>query len=86
MSSTRCLLAVGKPRQALDGGADGLRFIRELLAQLPYVCAPGANVLLEIGADQDQAVSRLIRDHLNLESTVLNDYAGLDRIVSFVVN
>ena len=75
-----------EPRQALDGGADGLHVIRELLAQLPHVCAPGAQVLLEIGADQGQAVSTLIRDHLNSESTVLNDYAGLDRIVSFVVN
>ncbi len=75
-----------EPKQALDGGADGLHFIRELLGQLPQVCAAGAQVLLEIGADQGQAVSQLIHDRLNAESTVLQDYAGLDRIVSFTLD
>ena len=74
-----------EPRQALDGGADGMAVIRELLSQLPSVCRSGAQVLLEIGADQADAVSQLIRDRLRSECTVLQDYAGLDRIVHFQV-
>lgn len=74
-----------EPRLALDGGADGLDLIRELLSQLPSVCNPGARVLLEIGADQGHAVARLVRERLDAQSTVLPDYAGLDRIVHFRV-
>lgn len=72
-----------EPRQALDGGADGLVCIRELLLQAPVVCRDGACVLLEIGADQGAAVSRYIRDRLGADCRVLKDYAGLDRIVCF---
>lgn len=74
-----------EPRLALDGGADGLALIRELLTQAPSVCRSGANVLLEFGADQADAVSQLIRDCLLTDCTVLQDYAGLDRIVHFQI-
>ena len=81
------MLAVSRwePRQALDGGPDGLAYIRKLLLQAPYVCSDGARVLLEIGADQGAAVARLARDILGAECSVLRDYAGLDRIVGFQV-
>ncbi len=72
-----------EPRTALDGGPDGLAYIRELLTQTPSVCHSGAQILLEIGADQGAAVSRLGRDVLDLECSVLKDYANLDRIVRF---
>ena len=72
-----------EPRQALDGGPDGLAYIRELLLHAPSVCGPGAYVLLEIGADQGAAVSRLILNLLGADCCVLKDYAGLDRIVRF---
>jgi len=72
-----------EPRQALDGGPDGLAYIRTLLQQAPRVCRAGAYVLLEIGADQGAAVSRLILDLLGADCCVLKDYAGLDRIARF---
>ena len=80
-------LAVSRfePRIALDGGSDGLDCIRALLSQIPAVCRPDAHVLLEIGADQGEAVSELIRDCLGEEVQILPDYAGLDRIVRFQV-
>ena len=74
-----------EPRLALDGGADGLALIRQLLPQLPYICQPGAQVLLEIGAEQGQAVCQLVRERLDSPATILPDYAGLDRIVRFAV-
>lgn len=75
-------LAVSRwePRVALDGGPDGLAYIRELLLQAPSVCRAGAYLLLEIGADQGAAVLRLARDILGAEGRLLKDYAGLDRI------
>ena len=81
-------LEVGRwePRLALDGGADGLRLIRELLCHVPSVCFPGAHVLLEIGADQGSTVRRLVRNFLRADAAVTKDYAGLDRIVHLVFN
>jgi release factor glutamine methyltransferase len=47
-----------EPRQALDGGTDGLAVIRRLLAELPSAVAEGGVALIEIGAGQEQ----LLRD------------------------
>lgn len=74
-----------EPRLALDGGADGLDPIRHLLTQIPSVCAEGARVLLEIGADQGEAVVNLVRDRVGARCDILQDYAGLDRIALFRV-
>ena len=74
-----------EPSGALDGGADGLECIRELLTQIPLVCRSGALVLLEIGADQGRAVTALLQERLGTRSRVLPDYAGLDRIAVFQV-
>lgn len=74
-----------EPRLALDGGIDGLALIRRLLTQIPAVCREGAFVLLEIGADQGEAVARLVREHLGARCDILPDYAGMDRIVRFRV-
>ena len=74
-----------EPRAALDGGRDGLAFIRALLLQAPALCRVGAWVLLEIGADQGAAVSRLIQDCVGADCRIIKDYAGLDRIARFQV-
>ncbi len=72
-----------EPLLALDGGGDGLRYIRRLLAQVPQVCRAGAWVLLEIGADQADAVQGLVEELVAVPSDVLKDYAGLNRIIRF---
>jgi release factor glutamine methyltransferase len=77
-------LAVSRyePRLALDGGADGLDLVRRLLDQAPPVCHPGGRILLEIGADQGAAAVELARHTFpNAAVILLQDYAGLDRIV-----
>ena len=80
-------LAVSKyePAIALDGGVDGLDCIRRILGQLPQLCREGVWVLLEIGADQADKVRRLVAGTLNARCDVLQDYAGLDRIVRFQI-
>lgn len=75
-------LAVSRyePLLALDGGPDGLDIIRRLLDQIPQVYP--ALVLLEIGANQGAAALALVQARLQPQTvTVIQDYAGLDRIV-----
>jgi len=72
-----------EPRLALDGGADGLDLIRQLLADAPRVLAPGGAVGLEIDPSQrDQVVSLAQLAFPGSEIDVLRDLAGLDRHVA----
>jgi release factor glutamine methyltransferase len=48
-----------EPVVALDGGPDGLAIIGRLLERLPEVLAADGLALLEIGSDQEQAVTAL---------------------------
>jgi len=71
-----------EPREALDGGPDGLDHIRHLLAQAGGHLRPGGVVLLEIGATQGQAVVALAERHFPAARVeIARDYAGLDRVV-----
>jgi len=71
-----------EPLSALDGGPDGLSYIRHLLAQAEGYLKPGGAILLEIGARQGKAVLDLARCHFpKADIEVSQDYAGLDRIV-----
>ena len=72
-----------EPSLALDGGADGLDLIRRLLAQIPDVIRPGGFVLLEIGAEQGEAVKHLAQTMLTpVDVAIHKDYAGHDRVVA----
>jgi release factor glutamine methyltransferase len=70
-----------EPAQALHGGTDGLDFHRYLCSQGLQFLAPGGTLAFEIGASQGQAVQRLCDTAGLHEVTVLQDYAGHDRIV-----
>lgn len=48
------------PRQALDGGADGLDAYRRILPDLKRI-VPGGWVVLEVGAGQADSVAQLLR-------------------------
>lgn len=48
-----------EPVVALDGGPDGMEIIGRLLERLPEVLAADGLALLEIGSDQEQAVTAL---------------------------
>ena len=49
-----------EPRRALDGGADGLRQIREIVSEASGWLAPGGLLALEVGYGQAGAVRDLI--------------------------
>ena len=71
-----------EPREALDGGPDGLDCIRRLLVQVGVHLKSRGIVLLEIGATQGQAVIALAERHFPAARVEISrDYAGLDRVV-----
>ncbi|MBM5823417.1 MAG: peptide chain release factor N(5)-glutamine methyltransferase [Cyanobacteria bacterium K_Offshore_surface_m2_011] len=49
-----------EPRQALDGGPDGLTALRPIVAGAPQALAPGGLLLLEHHHDQSEAVAELL--------------------------
>lgn len=70
-----------EPAAALDGGPDGLMVVRRLLALLPSRLAPDGLALLEIGADQGEAIVAAALDALpGWRCTVETDLAGLPRV------
>lgn len=71
-----------EPVQALDGGPDGLRFIKALLEDAPRWLAHGGLMLLEIESSQGESAARLAQSQLHTARVeVKPDLAGLDRLV-----
>ena len=71
-----------EPRDALYGGPDGLHYYRLLAGQAPQFLRPRGALVLEIGAAQAGAVLELLNatGHFGAAG-VIQDYAGLDRVV-----
>lgn len=71
-----------EPREALDGGPDGLDLIERLIAQLPERLATRCAVGLELDPSQAARVAALLENALpGADITIIRDYAGLDRHV-----
>lgn len=68
-----------EPTVSLDGGADGLTLVRQLVDQLPVVVVPGGVALLEIGSDQADAVAALVPPGWDV--AVHDDLAAWPRVV-----
>ncbi len=78
-------LAVGRyePRQALDGGPDGLDLIRRLLGQAKARLAPQGLLLLEIASDQGDPAKALAKAAFPQATITLHhDLAGHPRVVA----
>lgn len=73
-----------EPMMALDGGEDGLYFYRKIVAEAPVHMRKGAHLLFEIGCEQGEAVTTLMREAGFAQVETFKDYAGLDRVVSGV--
>lgn len=69
-----------EPIIALDGGADGLDFYRIIAENSPEVLKPNGVLLLEIGFDQADAVTEILKQSF-CDITVMKDLEGNDRIV-----
>jgi release factor glutamine methyltransferase len=80
-------VAKHEPRLALDGGPDGLDYIRRLLADAPRAVAPGGRILLEIEYRQGATVAALAHEAFpDARVEVHQDLAGLDRVVEIEVD
>ena len=74
------------PYIALDGKEDGLYFYRKIIEKAGAYLNDGAKVLFEIGHDQGEDVSKLMKAAGYVDVTVKKDLAGLDRVVFGVYN
>lgn len=71
-----------EPLMALDGGEDGLEFYRIIIEQSPAHLRPHGVLVLEIGHDQAESVTNLIRKTGAFTKVhVIQDLAGHDRVV-----
>ena len=70
-----------EPRGALDGGEDGLEFLRLIVQDGPDYLTDGGFMALEVGDGQAEDVAALMRERL-ADVEVHKDYAGRDRIVT----
>lgn len=72
-----------EPKEALDGGADGLDFYRKIINEAHRYLKPGGLIALEVGHDQAEKIAELLnakKCYTNIETT--KDLAGIDRVVS----
>lgn len=74
-----------EPRLALDGSEDGLLFYRRIIEGSRMHLKGGGMLFFEIGYDQGAAVRELMEQAGFLEVQVTKDYAGLDRVVSGIL-
>lgn len=74
------------PFMALDGKEDGLYFYRRIVEESPKFLKKCGKLYFEIGHDQGEDVSKLMRDAGFADVTVKKDLAGLDRVVFGVYN
>lgn len=70
-----------EPGLALDGGADGLDIIREILRLARNHLKPSGWLFLEFGDGQAEAVVELSKDFAYVDISVRKDLAGLNRVL-----
>jgi len=70
-----------EPRLALDGGADGLDFVRRIVTDAPALLVSGGTLAMEIGAGQAAAVTEIFEGRGFSLVNRANDYARIPRVV-----
>ncbi len=69
-----------EPLLALDGGADGLKFYREIIKEAPKHLNENGIIIFEIGYDQANFIVELLgAEFFNIKT--IKDYGGNDRVV-----
>lgn len=68
-----------EPRQALEGGKDGLDCIRQIITKAPEYLKPGGKILLEFGIDQSERIKQLAEENF-IHPRIIRDYSGKERI------
>ena len=71
-----------EPREALDGGEDGLMFYRAVAEKWRAVLKPGGAVMFECGEDQSAAVREILADRGFTDIETVKDTRGIERVVT----
>jgi release factor glutamine methyltransferase len=69
------------PRAALDGGADGLDFNRQLAAEAKNFLKPDGKIMLEFGDGQADAIKKIFEGEKWIVEAVKEDYSHRARIL-----
>jgi release factor glutamine methyltransferase len=75
-------VAAFEPRQALDGGPDGMAAIRGIVAEAPRVLRPGGWLVMEIGEDQAGPVASLMAAAGFRDLEARRDLRGVERYIA----
>ena len=70
-----------EPRNALDGGADGLDLYRRLIASAAGVLVPGGALMMELGIHESNPVSALLSASGYKGIQVRKDLNGIERMI-----
>lgn len=71
-----------EPRQALDGGRDGLDYYRRIVAEAPRHLKKDGYLFFEIGHDQGEDLRKMLHDDGRYRAAeVIRDLPGRDRVV-----
>lgn len=73
-----------EPTLALDGGVKGLEVYRRIIKQAPKHLALGGHLVMEIGYDQAEELTQLLRAEGFTSIEIFKDLAGFDRVVKTV--
>ena len=71
-----------EPPEALDGKEDGLYFYRRIVGECRDYLNPEGRILFEIGYDQGEQVSALLREAGFRDVMIVKDLARNDRVVT----
>lgn len=71
-----------EPRQALDGGSDGMTLHRRIISEAPAYLRPGGWLLMEVGEGQAGPLARAIHETGAFEAVeVRRDLSRIDRMI-----
>lgn len=70
-----------EPMMALDGAEDGLEFYRRITKESKTFLTENGMLFYEIGHDQAEAVTKIMKAEGFCDIHVIKDLAGLDRVV-----
>ena len=71
-----------EPREALDGGRDGLDYYRRIITEAPEYLKKDGFLFFEIGHDQGEDLRKMLKDDgWFTPAEVIRDLPGRDRVV-----
>jgi release factor glutamine methyltransferase len=75
-------VALYEPKKALDGGADGMHYLRRIIHQAPLFLCPGGWLLLEMSPHQvENALFELARTGMYQNEKIIEDYSHHQRVL-----